>query len=140
MKRSTKILLGVASFWPIVYGLFFIAFVVGVIVYTGAFQPRPLDVPTDEPLYPELGGVITLVVILHVLTIASALGLKAYFIYHAVKNVALESNVRIIWIVVLAFAGIVAEPVYWYMNIWKEARPSEGPMQPASSMEPPDWR
>ena len=48
MKRSTKILLGVASFWPIVYGLFFIAFVVGVIVYTGAFQPRPLDVPTDE--------------------------------------------------------------------------------------------
>lgn len=140
MKRSIKILLGVASIWPLIYALLFLAFVVFVIAYTGAFQPRPLDVPTDEPLNPEFGAIFSGVFIVHMLTILVALGLKAFFIIHAVKNHALQQNIKIMWVVLLALTGIFAEPIYWYLNIWKEAHPAGTLPTSGASTRPPDWR
>jgi H+/Cl- antiporter ClcA len=42
-----------------------------------------------------------------------------YFIIHAVNNKSVESNERIIWILVFIFAGMIGFPIYWYMRIYK---------------------
>lgn len=49
-----------------------------------------------------------------------SLGLLIFFIMHLVRNKKIDSTERIIWILVLLFAGIIGYPIYWYMRIWKE--------------------
>jgi hypothetical protein len=48
-----------------------------------------------------------------------SIGLLIFFIMHLIRNKAMDSTERIIWILVFLFAGIVGYPIYWYMRVWK---------------------
>ena len=151
MKRKNKILLGIATIWQPVYMVLFMLFVFGMILLTG---------PGEEPgnLSPIFAGGFLLIFLLHFITIFLIMGLMVYYIVHAIKNESLSSDMRIVWVLLFVFVGIVAEPVYWYTNIWKVADtvPAGGlpPMDAGSwaatgsertgsydpPNEPPDWR
>lgn len=149
LKRSTKILLGIGTIWPVVYiAIFFIA-----IFSMIALTPVPGD-PAPDPIFAV--GIIAFFIV-HFVTILLSLGLTVFYIVHAVKNTRLDSNMRIIWIILFFFGGMLAEPIYWYLQIWKEPEPTIGQLtQPLSSSwidqsevrqstyeppaEPPDWR
>jgi len=151
MKQSTKILLGIATIWPLIYMFLFMAFVFGMIFLSG----NP-----DSVMGPAFGGGIFLVFVVHFLTIILGLGMTVYYIIHAIKNESLESNMKAMWAVLFFFAGMIAQPIYWYLNIWKgpdepgppgllgsantstwdfqTQRVRQAEYQPPN--EPPDWR
>lgn len=152
MKRSTKILLGLATIWMPIYMVLFMLFIFGMMAFSIG-QP-------DPSLGPVFGVGILFVFVLHFLTIMLSLGMTVFYIIHAIKNESLESNMKAMWAVLFFIGGIIAEPIYWYLYIWKapedggatgllggantstwdfESRGTrQGEYQPPS--EPPDWR
>lgn len=151
LSKTQKILLGIASGWPLVYILLFMIAIFGLMALS------PGEPGDGGQLDPVFGAGFVVLMLVHVFTIFMSLGLTVFYIVHAVKNTKLDSNMRIIWIVLFFFVGIIAEPIYWYLQIWREPQPSIGQLasQPASSWatreeirqgsyvppnEPPDWR
>ncbi len=151
LTKTQKILLGIASGWPLVYIFIFIAFIFGMIALT-AGGPG-----SGNEFNPLLGGGFVVLMIVHMLTIFLTLALTVFYIVHAVKNTKLDSNMRIIWIVLFFFGGMIAQPIYWYLQVWKEPETAATQLNPppASSWadqedmrqgayvppsEPPDWR
>jgi hypothetical protein len=155
LKRSTKIMLAVGTFWPVVYIFVFMAFVLGMVVFSGG-GPGGGD-PNLEPVF---GIAFIIIFVLHMFTIFLSLGLTVFYLVHVIKNEALKSEMKAVWAVLFFFMGIFAQPVYWYLNIWRESPVTEGstaylhPPEAASWIsqdlnrpgayvppnEPPDWR
>lgn len=90
LTKTQKILLGIASGWPLVYIFIFIAFIFGMIALT-AGGPG-----SGNEFNPLLGGGFVVLMIVHMLTIFLTLALTVFYIVHAVKNTKLDSNMRII--------------------------------------------
>ena len=120
MKRSTKIWLGAATLWPVLYMFLFFAFVLGMMIL--APQPSGGDSVT---LPPEFGIAIIGIFFLHFVTIFMMLGLMVYYIVHAVKNESLNTDMRAVWAVLFFFMGMFAQPIYWYLYIWKSSVPEK---------------
>lgn len=76
---------------------------------------------------------------LHMITILGSLGLMIYYIIHVVKNEALSSNSKIIWIVLFFFFNMLSQPFYWYMNIWKEPAPAFAPTGQLGGPDASSW-
>lgn len=155
MTRSMKILLGAASIWPIVYMFIFFIFVFGLMFMSNA---GPVD---PGGFAPAFGFGIVALFVVHFLTIFLTLGLTVFYIIHAIKNEAINSDMKAVWAVLFFFGGMIAEPIYWYLHIWKDtetvaSRPglAEGDASAWTSSwagdqrektyappsEPPDWR
>ena len=198
-KTSTKLLLGLATVWPIIYiGLFMILIFSGVLF--GAFfsqragpgstnldliqlerkiqngeinelritaneieafdrngrsfetsvsnestraeiirQARQLDSNNHQrvskieenssrgPMNPIFPVGIGLFFLCHMLTILLMLVLMPLYIILAVKDERHDQTTRIIWVVLLATMGMFANPVYWYLYIWRQVRPLAEP-------------
>ncbi len=109
-----KILLGILTIYPIVYTMFFF-----IIIFSSFFN-----------MFNNYNGgmlflVFPVILIMHLLTIIDIMGLTIYYILHAVKNESLEQDMRIVWIVLILLGNMIAMPIYWYLNIWREDNNSE---------------
>ena len=49
-----------------------------------------------------------------------SMGLFVFYIIHIVQNALLDTEKRILWVVVMFLAYGVAIPTYWYIHIWKD--------------------
>jgi hypothetical protein len=159
LKKSTKIWLGIATTWPIVYVLLFVVAILSVIIFAAA-NPGPPDPGGTAPgslLFPV--GFMGFFVI-HMLTIVGSLALTVFYIIRVFKTEQLDQNMKIMWMLLLFFMGMLAQPVFWYLYIWREApgrskEPqlvgpgSQRPLAEAGSpreaeyfppRQPPDWR
>lgn len=152
LTKKQKILIGIGTFWPLIYIPIFIVFVAVL------FATSVLDPGRGSEMSPLFGIGFAIIMVFHMFTIFLSLGMTVFHVIHAVKNERLESNQRIMWIVLFFFAGMIAEPIYYYLEIWKEKSvasvPGNLPPPPArvdysrevSSAtyvppnEPPDWR
>ena len=99
----------------------------------------------------------------HLFTILEMLALKVFYVVRVFKTEQLDQNMKIMWTLLLVFATIFAEPVFWYLYIWREPlAASQNQLQlPAPGMQtawgrqikqpdrevayvppsqPPDWR
>jgi ATP-dependent Zn protease len=56
---------------------------------------------------------------IHMLSIVLMMALMPLYIILAVKNEYLDQNMKIVWVVLLATMGILVNPVYWYLYVWK---------------------
>jgi hypothetical protein len=76
---------------------------------------------------------------LHMLSILLMLALMPIYIILAVKNESLDQTMRIVWVVLLCTMGMVVNPVYWYLYVWKKrpALPPPNPIAPLSSVDIP---
>lgn len=113
MSRSSKLFVGILSFLPIVLLLVFMFLLFSrfpEFMRWENVEPDPYDVfDTFMPIF-------FIVIFMSILS----LGLLIFFIMHLVRNKTMDSTERIIWILVLLFAGIIGYPIYWYMRVWKE--------------------
>lgn len=57
--------------------------------------------------------------VMHVLTMLIMFALIPVYIILALKDVRHDQNTRIIWLVLIALVGILADLVYWYLYIWR---------------------
>lgn len=152
LSKKQKILVGLGTFWPVLYIPIFIVFV-AALVAGSALQPGG-----GSELDPLFGIGFGLFFLVHMFTIFLSLGMTVFHVIHAVKNQSLENNMRIVWIILFFFVGMIAEPIYFYLEVWKDkaanTSPGQLPSMPANDNfvrdarseayvppnEPPDWR
>lgn len=133
MKYSTKVLLGIMTFWPLIWIVLFVLGILGLVLSGGGGGPAPI---------PEAAFLIFF--ILHAVTILISLGLTAFYIIHAVKDESLKSDMKIMWALANVFGGMLIHPIYWYLRIWREQPEAAIPIAvpraplPASWMDPED--
>ena len=111
MSKPVKILLAIATAWPLVYiGVFFVA-MFGMMI-AEVYAPT---VPSDEiPL-----GFVALFAG-YFLTIIWTMGLIAVYIIHLFKTDRVPKDQKALWAVVIFLGHMLAMPVYWYLYIWRE--------------------
>ncbi len=120
MSKSGKVFLGILSILPIILLAVYLILFFGMF-YTVLREGQHMD-QGDMP--PAFVGNIVLIVAFAIIMGLVSLGLKVFYIIHAVNNRAIESNERIVWILVFVFAGMIGFPIYWYMRVWKEPLPT----------------
>ena len=163
MKKSTKVWLGIATMWPILYMFLFVA---GIILAM-MFAPQDGGPPGSDP-----GGPVSMLLpvgvvaffITHMLTIFGSLALTVFYIIRVFKTEQLDQNMKIMWTLLMFFLGMLVQPIFWYLYIWREKPTAASPNQPqlpaprvqmdwrkrrATSegeaayvppLQPPDWR
>jgi hypothetical protein len=114
MRKSNKIWLGIATFWPVVYVFLFIVLVV-VFTVTGPGSKASAD------FVGWLGPGMVVLFLVHMLTILGTLALTVFYIVRVMNAEQLDQNLKIVWIILLFFFGMLAQPVFWYLYIWREA-------------------
>ena len=50
----------------------------------------------------------------------TSIGLLIFYIIHLVNNKIINSNERILWILLFIFAGLISFPIYFFMRVWKD--------------------
>ena len=86
---------------------------------------------SEGPVNPIFPVGIGLFFLCHMLTILLMFVLMPLYIILAVKDERHDQTTRIIWVVLLATMGMFANPVYWYLYIWRKGRPlAEPPANP----------
>jgi hypothetical protein len=86
-------------------------------------KERPLPLPI------ALGtgvGFIALMVV-HFATIIVMMAVLPFYIVLAVKNEQMDQNMRIVWIVLFCMIGFLANPVYWYLHVWRKPKRRDDP-------------
>ncbi|MGM0545844.1 MAG: hypothetical protein ACQEST_03915 [Bacteroidota bacterium] len=48
-----------------------------------------------------------------------SLGLFIFYVVHMLQNVALDTEKRMLWIIVTFIAYGISLPIYWYLHVWK---------------------
>ncbi len=116
MTKTKKKWLGVFTFSPLVlYVLYFISFFGiffgSILVNTDVNDNvMPIYFMSSFALVFLIGGLLAVV----------SLALMIYYIIHASQNPKLDSNDRMLWIIVMIFAHQIGYIIYWYLKIWKE--------------------
>jgi len=112
MTKSSRVWLGILTFLPFVLlfaYLFSIAFLVrDAIRYGDENMPLPI-----------LSNVFWMVIIALMLGLLS-FGLLIYYVIHVINNKKLDSNEKVIWVLVFIVFPVITYPIYFLMRIIKE--------------------
>jgi hypothetical protein len=115
MKKSTKILLAIATIWPFIYMIFFFV----VIFSSFFFMPRGGS--SEGGAFPAL---LMIIFPLHFLTMLLIMGLTVFYMVNVFRNDRVEKDKKVLWAVVLFMGNMIAMPIYWYLYIWREEKES----------------
>ncbi len=117
MSKNKKILIGILSCLPLLLTGFYIY---QVIVFFWNFIKEANQVGRTEELIfgdiLQMAGIGLSALLLGILS----LGVLIYFIIQVINNTQINSDERIIWILVFIFLGMFTFPLYWYLRIWKK--------------------
>ena len=133
MSKSGKIVLGALSFLPFVFVLGYFVWFIGLFINMMGTAGGDYEHPGETPAY-FFGNMIWMVIWVALMAIFS-FGLLIYYIIHVVNNKVIDSNERLVWILVFIFANMMGYPIYWYMRIWREAPGSNTPATPSYQSE-----
>ncbi len=109
MRAPAKLVLGAASFYPLVVWLTLMGSLVAAFAAT-AYGQRPNGPPSWSV------GVLGI----HLITVICLIALEVFYIRDAYRNPGVAGGRRGLWAVVLLMGNVVAMPIYWYLYIWKQ--------------------
>ena len=101
MRKTIKIIVGIATLLPLLYMIFFMLTVLGSVLQT-------IQIP------------FTILIPLHLLTMIWLMGLMSFYLVNVLRNDTLNTDKKILWVVVLIMGNMVAMPIYWYMCLWQQ--------------------
>ncbi len=120
MKKPAKIVLCVLSFMPIIlFVLLFFSFFY-MVINTPHMHPAFGPCNAHRP-GPPTGFIIFF--IFDILIMLFNFGLIIFYIIHLLSSRASTSE-KIAWTLLLLFLNFLAFPVYWYLYVWKEPKPT----------------
>ena len=108
MKKIGAIILALITLEPILYLILFFTFIIKTFMSFG----NNLDLD-KEP------GIVQILFPLHFLTMLILFGLLIFYVVNVFRNALIESDKKVLWLIVIFFGNIIAMPVYWYIHIWK---------------------
>lgn len=115
MKRAAKIILGVATLWPLVHLVLFFGFMVSQIFLFSQKGSRP---PA------AIEGWFYVLFALHFVTLLWIVALLIIYIVNVFKNDRVPQDKKALWAAVLFLGNMIAMPIYWYLYIWREPQQS----------------
>ncbi|MGE5422408.1 MAG: hypothetical protein ACM3QW_04020 [Ignavibacteriales bacterium] len=102
MTKKAKIVLGIATLWPLLYMFIFFAFVL-----LAAFAPNQ-------------SASFEIILLLHIFTILWMFALAAIYILNVFKNDHIIQEIKILWALLILFGNMATMPIYWYLYIWRD--------------------
>jgi hypothetical protein len=128
MQKSGKLLLGLATLWPLVY--IFIFFI--LVFATIAFRPEPGPGGSAPPMIAWIFG-------LHILTMLLIMGLTIFYIVDVFRNNRVEKDKKALWAIVIFLGNMIGMPIYWYLYIWKDPVVANQPPAQLNSVDTSAW-
>jgi len=119
MKKTGKILLGIASLWPITYMVIFFSFFI--------FNFLRIMSGSTTGNHGNLPSWTILIFILHMVTMLWIFVLLVIYIIDVFKNDKVDKDKKALWAIVLFFGNMIAMPIYWYLYIWREPKVAQQP-------------
>ena len=107
-----RYLLLVATLYPIAYFLFFVA-VIGIATASGGGDP--------DGEFPIPFG---LLVGLHIFTMLVSLALIVIYVIDVFRNPRVDPDHRVLWLILVLLAGMLAMPVYWGLHLRPVSSPT----------------
>ena len=112
MKNSTKVILGILTFLPMLLVLTYVFYIFM------AFIPTAIQLENSHQEVPvELFRSLSVMIFLIILALIIKLGIMIYYIVHASNNPKNENNTKIMWIVLLVLVGSISSIVYYFIEI-----------------------
>lgn len=108
MSKPSKIVLGIATLWPFVYMVIFMAFWFYMLTWISSHPQGGDGIPAG----------FVAIFVLHGITILVMLALLAVYIIDVFRNDRVEKDKKALWAVVLFLGNIIAMPIYWYLYVW----------------------
>ncbi len=108
MSTTKRLLLGIATVWPVFYVFLFMGFVMFSMFALEGGGGGGNDFPIS----------FAIIFPVHMLTILGMFALMGTYLYLAVKNPHLPDNMRIIWVILFVTFGMLAMPAYWWIHVW----------------------
>lgn len=115
ISKTGRLLLAVATAWPVVY--MFIFMVGFALMFCSEFALTGKQPASD---FLGMPFAFAAVFAMHLLTILWVFGLLAFYIVHLFKTARVPKEQKALWAVVLFLGNAIAMPVYWYFYIWQE--------------------
>lgn len=113
MKKPTKIILGIATLWPILYMAIFFVF-----IFSQVFLFSQKEAPSQSGPPPKF----LMIFGLHFLTMLWIFALLIIYNVNVFRNNRVAKDKKALWAVVLFLGNMVAMPIYWYLYIWREPK------------------
>jgi uncharacterized membrane protein len=112
MSKNIKIVVGLLTLLPIVgvifYLWFFFRMFTSIVTNAGA--------PDTIAMGDNFASFFSMLLFIMALNI----GLLIFYIVHVVKNKALTSDERLMWILLFIFISFISFGIYWALKIWGE--------------------
>jgi hypothetical protein len=103
-------------------------------------QPRVATIKDKSTAEEEVPALVPLgffgLFAVHMISVVIMMALLPLYIVLAVKNKGLDETMKIVWVVLLATLGLLVNPVYWYLYVWKN-RSASTQVAPASPVDIP---
>ena len=135
--KRQRILLGLATLWPLFYMVSFFVLTFGFLLYSfhGQFPPvagsspplhppRPPGPPNPAAflmLFPMIG-----LFMVHCLTMLWMIGMMVFYIREVFRNPLLGETQRLVWTTLFVLMGMLSAPIYWFIYIWRQ--PTSDPL------------
>ena len=113
MNRFAKLLLGIATLWPVVY-------VFGFMTSMFALAISGMGAPGSAGARSGMPSSFVWLFAVHGLTILGSLVLIAFYVVNVFRNERVVGDRKVLLAVVLFMGGMIAMPIYWYLYIWTE--------------------
>jgi len=117
MTRSAKVLLGIATFLPLVFGACCLVYYIFAI--RDMFVLMPVN-PDDSRRFAQSyiahifsGPLVTFVI----LSFVTHIGLMIYYIVHVVTYKVKTEGEKVMWILLFVFIGTIAFIIYFFMRV-----------------------
>ena len=117
LSKPLKVLVGIGTFWPIMFIIIAVMFFVGLTIDADNWGNEPPR---------EFFAFLFMFIPLYFITLLTYLGLMVFYIFHIVKNMSLTESYKIMWIILLFFVSFIAMPVYWIVCVWPEPKTESG--------------
>lgn len=116
MKKRNKIILLILTLLPI----FIIPILVFWVIAGGIQMSSMADPEKATPFF------VTGIILMGILVVLASLGTWIYFLVHALKNQRIDSNERLIWVLLFIFVAFISQIIYFFMHIWDLPEPEVG--------------
>lgn len=115
MSKGKAIVLAIFTAWPFLY----------MFLFMGTAFALMMSGFGDEDHSSGPPAILLVIFALHFLTMLEIFVLLVIYIVHVFKTDRVPQDKKALWAVVLFLGNMIAMPVYWYLYIWKERRPSQ---------------
>jgi cytosine/uracil/thiamine/allantoin permease len=117
MTKNQKILLGIATLWPILYVVF-----AGIFILITAFYFIFIVSRDSSNLINLPPSIFMALLAIHIITAIWSLALIVIYIIDVFHNDRVPKDMKALWAIVIFFGSFLSMPIYWYLNLWREPK------------------